>query len=232
MTFGTLRQCFNDCNHSSDKWEKYFEVYERHLSKFVDREFNLVEVGVQKGGSLEMWSRYFCRWTDYIDLPHKITGIDIDQECSNLKYDDPNIRVVIGDQGKDEFWDEFIKDNSKIDIFIDDGGHFMDQQISTFEKVFPVLSIGGVYICEDVHTSYMAYNGGGLFNRNSFIEYIKPVVDLINKDWWEETNPKMAMFHELAKGVSSIHFYDSMVVIEKSGNKEMKRVRPTKFNGT
>jgi cephalosporin hydroxylase len=215
-----LREIFdNTLNHPSDKWESYFGVYERHLKDFRDKEFNLIEVGVQKGGSLDMWANYFPK-------ANIITGIDIDTECSNLKYDDPRINVVIGDQGDPAFWDKFLETNTKIDVFIDDGGHFMGQQILTFEKIFPILSIGGVFICEDCHTSYMNYNGGGLERKGSFIEYAKSYIDVIHWEWKEQYTTSLEAKYKIGKDLTSIHFYDSMVVFEKFGKKEMKRVEP------
>ena len=50
-----LEELHKKSEHSSDKWQPYFEVYESHLNKFMDTDLNIVEVGVQKGGSLEMW---------------------------------------------------------------------------------------------------------------------------------------------------------------------------------
>jgi hypothetical protein len=219
-----LRQIFDGLTeHSSDKWEPYFDVYERYLGQFSGLDMNLVEVGTQKGGSLDMWSQYFGEGSS-------IVGIDVDPECANLKYDRPNIKVVIGDQGKPEFWDEFLKEHTKIDIFIDDGGHFMDQQILTFEKVFPVLSPGGIFICEDCHTSYMSYNGGGLERKNTFINYAKSYVDVLHYNWKEGTTSDLEIRRKIGKDLSSIHFYDSMVVFEKFTVKEMKRVHPVKFS--
>jgi hypothetical protein len=218
-----LRRIFdNTLNHPSDKWESYFGVYERHLSDYRDREFNLVEVGVQKGGSLDMWATYFPK-------AKKITGIDIDVECAKLKYDDPRIDVVIGDQADTLFWDSFLVKNPKIDVFVDDGGHFMDQQIMTFEKVFPQMPVGGVYICEDCHTSYMSYNGGGLGRTSSFIEYAKSYIDVIHWDWKENFTTQLERRYKIGKDLTGIHFYDSMVVFEKFGKKEMKRVAPNNF---
>ena len=215
-----LRNIFdNTLNHSSDKWESYFDVYERHLDRFRDKEFNLIEVGVQKGGSLDMWANYFPK-------ANIITGIDIDIECANLKYNDPRINVVIGDQGDAAFWDKFLETNKKIDVFIDDGGHFMDQQILTFEKIFPILSVGGVFICEDTHTSYMNYNGGGLERKGSVIEYAKSYIDVIHWEWKEQYNTAFETKYKIGKDLTNIHFCDSMVVFEKFGKKEMKRVEP------
>jgi limonene-1,2-epoxide hydrolase len=216
-----LQQIFDSVDHSSDKWQSYFDVYERHLNKFRDKPFNMVEVGVQKGGSLEMWGKYF--------LEAKITGIDVDRECSKLVYDNPNISVAIGDQGSEAFWDGFLAASSQIDVFIDDGGHFMDQQILTFEKVFPKMPIGGVYICEDCHTSYMGYNQGGYKRKSSFIEYAKGFIDAIHYDWKEEYDTEWERKAKLANGLTSIHFYDSMIVFEKFGKKDMHRVKPDQF---
>lgn len=53
-----LQEFFYKADHSSDKWEPYFEVYQRHLIRFIDQPITLVEVGVQKGGSLDMWAQF------------------------------------------------------------------------------------------------------------------------------------------------------------------------------
>jgi len=217
-----LRHIFdNTLNHPSDKWESYFSVYERHLTPFRNKnDLTIVEVGVQKGGSLDMWGHFFPAQRN------RIHGIDVDPECANLKYEDPRIHVTIGDQASHEFWDQFLATIKNINIFIDDGGHFMEQQIVTFEKVFPTMPVGSVFICEDCHTSYMTYNGGGLERKGSFIEYAKSLVDVIHWDWKEQYNTGLERKWKIAKDLTSIHFYDSMVVFEKFGKVEMKRVAP------
>lgn len=216
-----LEEVFYKSTHSSDKWQPYFEIYERHLSRFKlsDNPFNLVEVGVQKGGSLEMWSNYFG---DKVN----ITGIDIDPECANLKYDQKNIQVIIGDQSSSVFWDDFLENKPTINVFIDDGGHYMEQQILTFEKIFPIMPVGSIYICEDTHTSYMASNGGGLERPASFIEYAKGYVDVLHYGWKEQMTTKLEHKNNIGKDLTSVHFYDSVVVFEKLGKREMKRVFP------
>ena len=37
------------------KYRHYFDVYERHLSRFRGRRFKLLEVGIAYGGSVRMW---------------------------------------------------------------------------------------------------------------------------------------------------------------------------------
>lgn len=218
-----LQRFFDNVNHSSDKWVPYFKIYERHLNMYRGKPVNLIEVGVQKGGSLEMWS-------DYFGGSANITGIDIDPECTNLKYDANNINVVIGDQGSGEFWDQFLSSyKNPIDIFIDDGGHTMDQQILTFEKVFAKMPIGSIYICEDCHTSYMPHNGGGYGVKSSFINYAKGYIDVIHENWINELDTALEHKKKIGKDLTSVFFYDSMTVFEKFGKKEMTRVFPTKF---
>lgn len=130
-----LRETFDNLTHSADKWEPYFEVYEKHLCKLLpEKELNVVEVGVQKGGSLEMWRDYFAPYV-------KVTGIDVDPECAKIDYGTDDIRVVIGDQSSPAFWDGFLAAFPPIDLFIDDGSHHVDHQILTFEKVFPKLPV-------------------------------------------------------------------------------------------
>jgi len=223
-----VKQTFENLPKSCDKWEPYLDVYEKHLGRyFYYKPYNIVEVGTQKGGSLHMWASLFSH------PETTITGIDVDPECAKLDYGhDPNIDVVIGDQGDPKFWDEFLADRPPIHIFIDDGGHFMDQQILTFTKVFPTMPIGSTYICEDTHTSYMAYNGGGLEKQGTFIEFAKSMIDFIHVDWWEAkpSATNRETIEALTKDLTSIHFYDSMVVFEKFGKKEMKRVQPKGFD--
>ena len=136
----------NNITLKSDKWIHYFEIYEKHFGHLVGKDITLVEVGVSGGGSLQMWRKYFG--------PNaKIVGIDNDPNClSHLAHYDSNTSVIIGDQGDTSFWDQVLPSIGPIDIFIDDGGHLYYQQITTFDKVFPVIKENGVFLCEDTHT--------------------------------------------------------------------------------
>ncbi len=218
----SLRETFDNVNHSSDKWEPYFEVYEKHLQHLKGKNIHLVEVGVQKGGSLEMWS-------NWLGPQAKITGIDIDEACRELKYDQSNISILIGDQGSKEFWNQVEPVLGDIDVFIDDGGHTMEQQIVTFEAIFPKLKVGSIFICEDTHTSYMSHHGGYVKAPSTFIEYSKDFIDVLHQDWWQQSSKGMEKKRNLAKDLTGIFYYDSVVVFEKFGKRRMHRVAPNKF---
>ncbi len=89
----------------------------------------------------------------------------------------------------------------------------MQQQINTFEEMFPHIEENGVYLCEDMHTSYWkGWGGGGYRKKGTFIEYSKNFIDNINA--WHSQTPKLKVT-DFTRSAHSLHFYDSVLVIEK-----------------
>lgn len=185
------------------KWMHYFEIYERHLSKFRDQKVSVIEFGVFQGGSLQMWKYYFG--TDA-----QIFGFDINPQCKN--FEEENITIVIGDQENRTSLRQLTRIQPEFDIIIDDGGHTMNQQRITFEEMWECLKEGGIYICEDLHTSYWPEYGGGYKNPISFIEYTKNLIDMLNA--WHSSDPNLSV-NSYTNSIFSIHYYDSVIVIEK-----------------
>jgi hypothetical protein len=89
----------------------------------------------------------------------------------------------------------------------------MEQQIATFEVLFPHIVKDGIYLCEDLHTSYWASCGGGYRSKRSFIEYSKNFIDYINA--WHSKQPGKFQVSDFTRTVHSLHYYDSIIVIEK-----------------
>ncbi len=104
-------------------------------------------------------------WRDYFGPQSRIIGVDINPACQ--KFAAPGIEIVIGDQENRAFLKSLGEQVGKIDILIDDGGHTMQQQIATFEELYPFVDPRGVYLCEDCLTSYRANFGGGYKNRRA-----------------------------------------------------------------
>jgi len=185
------------------KWKHYFEVYNSFFRNLKQERINILEIGVYQGGSLKMWKSYFKAGTN-------IFGIDINPECKKLEEE--NISIYIGDQSSRQSL-EIIKDKLPLmDIIIDDGGHFMDQQINTFEVFFPLLKEKGLYIVEDLHTSYWRRYNGGYKKKNTFISYSKNLIDKINA-WHSED--KELLVDSFTRSCFGIHYYPSLIVIEK-----------------
>jgi hypothetical protein len=184
------------------KWLHYFDIYEKHFNRFTDKKILMFEIGVDNGGSLEMWKNYFSPEST-------IVGVDINPDCK--KYEGDNIFVEIGNQSDVDFLQRLIDKYGIPDIVLDDGSHVMIDLISTFNFLYYKIKDNGVYLVEDLHTSYWGEYGGGLLNNNTFIEFSKRKIDEMNAYHSRgQLTPT-----EFTKITNCISFYDSITVFEK-----------------
>lgn len=209
-----LKEIFVNLERHCGKWSHYFDIYETHFSRFRNQKPVVVEVGICRGGSAEMWQKYFGEGATII-------GIDVDDNAFKPEHQTPGCEQVRGDQADPEFWKTFFETHPDVDVFIDDGGHHMVQQIETLKAVWPHVKTNGVYLCEDTHTSYWPEYRGALRQPNTFMEYSKIVVDTMNSDYYKgsDQHPDNMMFAEHFKDLVGMHYYDSVVVFDK-GTKE------------
>jgi glycosyltransferase involved in cell wall biosynthesis len=188
----------------SAKWHHYLEIYDRHLSRFRGKQVRLLEIGVQHGGSLQIWREYF-------GAQAIIYGIDIDKKCRD--YDDETAHVRIGSQADPIFLQEIVKEMGGIDVVIDDGSHVAGHQKISFGCLFPLLNENGVYLCEDLQASYWpVFHDGGYQRDGTFIELTKQLMDDIHS-WYHEHDP--VVLSSAAETIHSISTYEGMVVLEK-----------------
>lgn len=83
-----------------------------------------------------------------------------------------------------------------MDFIIDDGSHYPDHQLLTFQYFFEHgLKPGGVYIIEDIEQnywyqgeSYGFFHSFGKDHPKSVITVFKKVVDVVNREF---ANPKV-----------------------------------------
>ena len=174
------------------KWLHYFEIYHRHLQRFVGRPVTIVEVGVYSGGSMPMWRHYF-------GADSHVHGVDIQPECK--AYEDAHTTIHIGDQSDRAFWQRFRQLVPTVDILIDDGGHEPEQQMVTLEEMLPHLRPGGVYVCEDVHGA-----------RNQFATFAHSLAGELNAVTGAAQLTPTTPFQS---AIESVHLYPFVVVIEK-----------------
>jgi hypothetical protein len=55
------------------KWVHYFPIYERHFSGFVNRAATFIEIGVSKGGSLQLWKRYLGPFAQNFEMTPQVS---------------------------------------------------------------------------------------------------------------------------------------------------------------
>src|SRR5262245_22703270 len=191
--------------HLMNKWKHYFEIYDRHFARFRDRDLTLLEIGVSGGGSLDLWRRYFG--------PNaRLVGLDNNPDCA--RFESAGTRIFIGDQGDAGFLERVAAEIGPIDILIDDGSHMHAHQITTFRALFKHLREDGIYVCEDLFSSYESEGyGGGVRKPGTYVEFLKDLIDEMNAWFWRE-NVEMEA-GAFATSVHGMHFYPTLVVIEK-----------------
>lgn len=205
----TLRPIFE--SHSGrliHKVDHYIEIYETYFSKYIDKEVIILEIGIAHGGSLQMWKKYFGNKA-------KIFAVDINPECKTLEEE--NVKIYIGSQEDKAFLSRLKNEIPRPDIIIDDGGHTMKQQITSFEILYSHLKENGIYLCEDTCTSYWYEYGGGFKRRGTFIEFSKKFIDQLNA--WHSQSRRFCV-NDFTVSTNAIHFYDSMVFFEKKPRKK------------
>lgn len=195
-----LKYIENGSHRRINKPGGFLTIYETLLSKYRNTDVSLVEVGIDAGGSLQLWK-------NYLGSKALIYGIDIHPP----QLEESQIKEFIANQEKREELKHVASLIPKIDVLIDDGSHMCSHQINTFEEIFPYVSRGGLYVCEDLHTSYRNDYGGGYKKEGSFIEYCK---DLIDSSYPNEDEKIKAS--DVSKMIDSITFYPSMVVFRKA----------------
>lgn len=205
----------NSYNENSSKHRDYFQIYDE-LFKTIDRNkiYNILEIGVDNGSGVRALKTHFPNSIIY--------GLDILERCK--QYEEENINIIIGSQTDENILKTL--SNIQFDIIIDDGSHHNSHVFYTFSKLFSSLNSSsvGLYIVEDVHTSYWPYYGGGHKEPNSTIEQFKNIIDMMHA--WCIRDPITChmppykgnanitkTYYEL--WVKSIQFYENIIIVQK-----------------
>lgn len=186
-----------------DKWVHYFPIYEHHLARFRGQPVRVLEIGVLRGGGLELM-RHF------LGSEARFVGIDIDEAARAAT--EPRYPVEVGDQADPEFLRRVAEKHGPFDVVLDDGGHTMRQQIVSAETLFPLLSDGGTYIVEDCHTSYWPEYADQGPDGQTFIAWVKSRMDDLHAYHFSKEKDLSAPWQT---DLAGLHVYDSVVVLDK-----------------
>jgi hypothetical protein len=114
-------------------------------------------------------------WRDYFPRA-KIVCIDRKPEVKEIEEE--RIHVEIGSAASREVLTATLDRHGAPRVVVDDGSHRWDHQRVAFKHLFPALEPGGVYIAEDIHTSYEPGFAGN--DDAPFVEVLKTIVDYLN----------------------------------------------------
>jgi hypothetical protein len=138
-------------------------VYKKEFRRFKYKKNSILEIGIDNGGSLLFWSKYFKH------PGSRITGIDIDLPAIKFPH---RVTTRICDQNDSESLRRIAEELGPFDIIIDDGSHFTRETKNCFNTLFSHLTPEGLYVIEDWSIGYM----GGKFSG-----MVEVVTDIINK---------------------------------------------------
>lgn len=185
----------------------YIDIYEKYFENIKDDKLNILEIGIDKGPSLKVWSEYF--------INSKIAALDIVPSDLKIK----NVEIFTGDQTDKIFLDKIISKYKYFDIIIDDGSHISKHVIKSFEILFDHLKEGGLYMIEDLHYSYYPRYGGSRLNlkkKNTSLNFLKKLIDSINYENFDRPFYKNSNYNGK---ISNINFYQNCAVIIKGKSK-------------
>ena len=203
--------------HEAVKWVHFFAIYDELFEPFAAgfelpdgsrRPLRFLEIGVDRGGSLELWR-------DYFGPDAVIFGIDINPK--SLIPDREDLEVRIGSQDDPAFLARVVAEMGGVDVVLDDGSHVAAHQRASFDALFPLLSDGGLYVVEDTHTAYWWGHQGGFRRPGTIVEVAKGMVDGLSKSFFRAPVGRRARL--AAREVSSIRFYDSVLAIAKQARR-------------
>lgn len=166
------------------KWSHYLEYYGEFLS-IGEEPVTVLEIGVQSGGSLDMWDKVLPRGS-------VIVGLDVNGECK--RYENGRVSVEIGSQCDISFINDIGTKYGPFDIIVDDGSHIPTHQEISLVELIKYVKPGGTYIIEDIHG-----------RDNSFTAFVFGLVSQLN-----EMKPDSDFFdcqtNGIQKSVTSVSF--------------------------
>lgn len=184
------------------KWHHYIPLYDQYFSSRRGGAVRFLEIGVSKGGSLQMWRKY-------LGPKAVLFGIDIDPTCA--RFDGQAGQVRIGSQDDPDFLRRVVQEMGGVDVVLDDGSHQMAHIRASLETLLPLLEDGGTYMIEDLHTSYVRSFGGGNDRQGNFFGDLRAMIDDIHV-WYHRHGPTQGA---LSGMITGIHVHDSVVVLDK-----------------
>lgn len=198
----------------------FLRHYERYLYHMRDKKITLLEFGIWKGQSLQMWREYFSN----------AVIIGVDKDVSQISIDDINndshIKIIEKDIFAPDLKEEILKYTDNLDVIIDDSLHAWCSQRILFEQFFPLVSSGGVYIVEDVRVQSMGdiqYTQEYEYDceRINFTNYSKKYLEYLrfSKEYRQPPYESKATANIISQGellrIESINYIPDAVIITK-----------------
>jgi hypothetical protein len=198
----------------------YLKHYHLHFHEVRMRVQAVLEIGVDSGRSLAMWEEYFPNAA--------IHGIDIDARCK--ESEGGRRKIHIGNAADPQFLAGVVGTMPNgFDIVIDDGSHQMEDQLRSFDYLFPRLTGHGVYVIEDTGACVGDFGSRTINRLAKLIEHINywpstmpcpwpPDMQTVAPRNWVSQFPGRG--HWADRHITGISFYRWIVFVQRGLNPE------------
>ena len=204
----------------------YGATYHRQFARYRYKRMSLLEIGVLDGASLLSWRAFFPRG--------RFVGSDI---LPKDKFSVGRISTYVADQSSRPDLAALCSQHGPFDIVIDDGSHQSGHQIFTFYEVFGALRDDGIYVIEDVQTSFWpGFFGGTAISAPEFAhtcvgEFLELSKYLNHNEFFSLDNLDERRL-AFAKTIKSIAFEHNLIIVHKGSNDEPSNYeRQARING-
>ena len=146
----SLEELVDNSKPDKNTTHSYLPLYQELLIKKRDTAKNVLEIGIQNGGSIKLWSDFFTNakiyGLDIIDINHKYIWEAIKNNEKICLY------TSIDAYNSDFFIDTILSKNIKFDFILDDGPHTLQSMIKFIKMYSNVMADDGILIIEDVQS--------------------------------------------------------------------------------
>lgn len=209
----------------SSQGHAYTRLYEEYFSTYKNASIKFLEIGLLYGSSARMWEEYFSPASQLFFIDNNAQFIAQTEKILSAR----SHCFLVNQESSQDLQNFILQAGSDFDIIIDDGGHTMPQQITSFKTLFYHVKKGGMYVIEDLHTSWWAKFGGeGSIEKPSagatstlffLLELVKELNYIGGRTGWATlAKCPQAVYEQLSyfqKHIKAIHFYNSICFILK-----------------
>lgn len=203
----------------------YHHYYEKELAPYRDIDgLRILEIGADSGISLGAWMDYFKNPESVQGVAYKVDANAAKKKACEIMPDAcERLQIYSLDQSDVNALANMVQQNpAGWDIIIDDGSHLPQHQLISFQRLWPNIRPGGLYVIEDIETSYVdkgsvyaypLHAGVGVDPPFSAVEQFKRLVDVVNRKHFG--HPELTVFDGADKDVAGVNFGDGLIFVQK-----------------
>jgi hypothetical protein len=144
----SLEEIVDNSRTDKNTTHSYLPLYQKLLIKKKETSKNVLEIGINNGGSIKLWSDFFNNANVYgLDI------MNINEMWEGIKNKEKIILHTSSDAYNTDFFNtNFLNKNIKFDFMLDDGPHTLESMQQFIKLYSQIMTDDGILIIEDVQS--------------------------------------------------------------------------------